>query len=76
MADLRVRLGPVTLVGDHPDAANPLAPGQFRVEKSVVMVGTASTPVQLGQVQPPGKKAMAAADWLRGARLGDQVRAS
>jgi len=32
-------------------------------------VGTASTPVRLGTVQPHGKKAMAAADWARGVRI-------
>ena len=29
----------------------------------------------LGTVQPPGKKPMTAADWARGARLDDGVRA-
>gem|GEM_PF-4321970 len=32
-------------------------------------VGTGSTPVQLGEVTPLGKKTMNAADWARGARL-------
>jgi methionyl-tRNA formyltransferase len=72
VGDIRVKLGPVTL----DETATALPPGEFRVEKSRVLVGTGSIPVQLGQVQPPGKKPMAAADWLRGARLGDDVRAS
>lgn len=72
VGDLRVKLGPVTVDED----AAPLAPGLFRVERTRVVVGTGSAPVVLGQVQPPGKKQMAAADWLRGARLGEQVRAS
>ena len=41
-----------------------------------VRVGTGSQPVLLGQVQPPGKKPMAAADWARGARLDESARAS
>jgi methionyl-tRNA formyltransferase len=29
----------------------------------------------LGELQPPGKKLMKAADWARGARLDEHVRA-
>ncbi len=72
VGDLRVKVGPVTV---DPDA-EPLPPGQFAVERAGVRVGTATQPVLLGQVQPPGKRPMAALDWTRGARLGDQVRAS
>ena len=72
VGDLRVKLGPVTV----DEAAEPLAPGLFRIERSRALVGTGSAAVVLGQVQPPGKKAMAAADWLRGARLGEEVRAT
>jgi methionyl-tRNA formyltransferase len=39
-------------------------------------VGTGTHPVLLGQLQPPGKKPMAAVDWARGARLPVEVRAS
>ncbi len=72
IGDLRVKLGPVTVDAE----SDPLAPGECRVEKSRVLVGTGSAPIVLGVVQPPGKKPMAAADWVRGARLGDEVRAS
>ena len=34
-----------------------------------VCVGTGSQPVRLGEVQPPGKKPMPAADWARGVRV-------
>ena len=34
--------------------------------KKDVFVGTGSSPVRLGQIQPPGKKMMNAADWGRG----------
>ena len=68
IGDLRVKLGPVS-----PVAAEPLAPGMIRAQKSSVVVGTGSAPVQLSTVQPPGKKAMTAADWARGARLEEGV---
>ncbi len=60
----RLKLGPVRLRG-----ANELAPGQLRVERSGVAVGTATVEVELGTVQPPGRKPMPAPDWARGARL-------
>jgi len=49
-------------------AASPadLAPGQLRVERSAVYVGTGTVPVRLGDVQPQGKRRMPAADWARG----------
>ncbi|HEX4091723.1 MAG TPA: methionyl-tRNA formyltransferase [Trebonia sp.] len=43
-----------------------LAPGQLRVQRSDVYVGTGTGPVRLGDVQPQGKRRMAAADWARG----------
>ena len=67
----RLKLGPVTL-----DEADSLAPGVIAVERNRIRVGTGSCPVTLGQVQPPGKKAMNAADWARGARLEDGVQLS
>jgi methionyl-tRNA formyltransferase len=70
IGDLRIKLGPVTV----DEAAESLAPGQIRVQRSGVLVGTASQPVLLGQLQPPGKRPMAAADWARGARLDDSAR--
>jgi methionyl-tRNA formyltransferase len=72
IGDLRVKLGPVVAADD----AEALAPGEIRIERNRVLVGTASQPVQLGDVQPPGKKPMKAADWARGARLDEAVRAS
>lgn len=72
IGETRVKLGPVTV---DPDA-DPVPPGQLRVQRRTVLVGTGGQPVQLGEVQPPGKKAMSAADWARGARLDDTVSAS
>ncbi|MGD0702075.1 MAG: methionyl-tRNA formyltransferase [Trebonia sp.] len=45
-----------------------LAPGELRVERGAVYAGTGTTPVRLGDVQPPGKRRMPAADWARGLR--------
>jgi methionyl-tRNA formyltransferase len=64
LRDDRVRLGPVRPL---PDAA-PLPPGEVVVDRSGAQVGTATTPVLLGEVRPAGKRPMAAADWLRGVR--------
>ncbi len=72
VGDLRVKIGPVAVDED----ADPLAPGAITVDRAGVRVGTGSRPVLLGQVQPPGKKLMNAADWARGARLDEAVRAS
>ena len=58
----RFKLGPVALDPDEP----PLAPGELRVTKRSVHVGTATAPVRLSQVRPFGKKEMPAADWARG----------
>jgi len=35
-----------------------------------VLVGTATHPMQLGDVQPGGKRRMPAAEWARGLRAG------
>ena len=59
---VRLRLGPVTVDADGPE----LASGEVLASKRSVHVGTATDPVRLGEVQPPGKKRMAAADWARG----------
>lgn len=72
IGELRVKVGPVTLAPD----AETLSAGEIRIERNRVLVGTASHPVQLGTIQPPGKKPMEAADWARGARLDGMVRAS
>ena len=74
IGDVRVKLGPVTI--DTDTEADPLGPGQIRVDRAAVRVGTGSQPVVLGWLQPPGKKPMPAADWARGARLDAEVRAS
>ncbi|RZS43216.1 methionyl-tRNA formyltransferase [Herbihabitans rhizosphaerae] len=64
--DARLKLGPVSTVDG--DTGEPLEPGEIRVERKRVLVGTATRPVALGEVQAQGKKRMAAIDWARGVR--------
>lgn len=65
----RLKLLPVGLTtGPHDDEAAPPAPGELRAGRREVLVGTGTDPVRLGEVQPHGKKVMAAADWARGVR--------
>lgn len=69
IGDQRVKIGPVT------PATETLKPGEILVRKDGCYIGTSTTAVRLDRVQPQGKKAMAAADWARGARLDAEVRA-
>lgn len=46
-----------------------LAPGALHIGKRSFLVGTASAPMLVEQLQPPGKKMMNAVDWARGARI-------
>jgi methionyl-tRNA formyltransferase len=80
----RVKLWPVTLAagagvlagtgsGQGPTAGG-LAPGELRVDRNAVYVGTGSVPVRLGDVQPPGKRRMPAADWARGLRADAEAQ--
>jgi methionyl-tRNA formyltransferase len=66
--DDRLKLGPVR-VSAPGEGTDGLRPGQLRVGKEAVHVGTATVPVELGAVQPAGKRPVPAADWARGARL-------
>ena len=61
----RLALGPVVPVEEV------LPAGALRVGRQEVLVGTGSTAVRLGTVAAPGRKAMPAADWARGARPAD-----
>jgi methionyl-tRNA formyltransferase len=65
----RLGLGPVVPAPDADD----LAPGHVRVGRRDVLVGTGGHAVRLGDVTPPGKRPMPAADWARGARLADDL---
>lgn len=57
--------GPVRLLTDRSD----LAPGELATAKNSVRVGTGSHEIELGDVQPQGKKRMTAGDWARGVRI-------
>lgn len=66
----RFKLGPVAV--EYADDVPHLAPGELHWAKNAVFVGTATTPVRLGTIQPPGKKMMDAEDWARG--LGERQK--
>ncbi len=68
LGEARLKLGPVDPAPEGAAPAGPLAPGEMAVLRSGILVGTATTPVGLGDVQPPGKRRMRAADWARGLR--------
>jgi methionyl-tRNA formyltransferase len=65
LRDDRLKLGPVRPVAN----AVQLEPGALLVERTQVLVGTATTPVILGEVRAAGKKPMSATDWARGLRI-------
>lgn len=71
IGDMRIKVGPVSIE----ESGDAVEPGVIVAERARVLIGTGSVPVQLGRLQPPGKKPMAAADWARGARLDAAVRA-
>lgn len=71
VGELRIKLGTVSV----DETGETLPPGMIRVDRNGVRVGTGSQPVLLGVIQAPGKKPMNAADWARGARLDESVRA-
>jgi methionyl-tRNA formyltransferase len=70
----RVKVWPVTLAdaghGECGGDAIPMAPGELVTLRERVLVGTATAPVELGDVQQHGKRRMPAADWARGLRWG------
>lgn len=61
----RLKVRPVALE----PASTDLGPGEVHVAKDGIRVGTGSHAVQLGDVQPQGKRAMPAPDWVRGVRI-------
>ena len=56
-----------------PDDAPPLAPGAVALHARTVLVGTGDAPIVLDRVQPAGRGAMSAGDWLRGLRADSPV---
>ena len=51
------------------DGVSPLAPGEISVGGDTMLVGTATSPLQILSLQAPGKRRVPVADYLRGARL-------
>ena len=51
------------------DSAADGIPGKIVIDRGRMFVGCASGSVEILELQPTGKKRMATADWLRGARL-------
>jgi methionyl-tRNA formyltransferase len=70
---VRIKLWPVTLPGARSAIAGPLAPGELQVLRDRVLIGTATEPVEVGDVQQHGKRRLAAADWARGLRFGSST---
>ncbi len=64
----RISIYPVIEMKDH----HTLQPGQVRVSKHEVTVGTGSNDVKLTFVTPAGKREMAADAWGRGQRFGEE----
>ncbi len=88
LGDARIKLWPLeaadvtrSTAGDSPAAGGSLGPGErlaageVRAGRSAVLVGTATGPVPLGDVQPPGKRRMRAVEWARGLRQDSMVLA-
>jgi methionyl-tRNA formyltransferase len=80
----RMRLWPVTVLAPAGPGPGPgpgpglgdLGTGELLIERGAVYAGTGSHPVRLGDVQPPGKRRMPAADWARGLRGAQATPAS
>jgi methionyl-tRNA formyltransferase len=71
LGEARLKLWPARVPAAAPPGdAPPLRPGELRISRSGVTVGTATAPVELGDVQPGGKRRMPAAEWARGLRTG------
>lgn len=66
----RFKIGAVGIATDR----ERLEPGVLEVTKNAVFVGTATHPVELGEVKAFGKKQMRAADWARGVTVPEGAR--
>ena len=64
IAGLRVKI----LDARPAEGAEPLGRGEITATKQSLLIGTATTPLEVRRVQPAGKAAMNATDWWRGFR--------
>jgi methionyl-tRNA formyltransferase len=73
--DDRIGLGPVAVGQPAESTERTLGPGEVQVSRDAVLVGCGDgRVVRLGEVRPPGKRAMAADAWARGVRGLDGAR--
>lgn len=63
----------VKVLAARRSAAEPAAPGVLVLKGAHAYLGTATAPLELVTVQPAGKRAMSAADWLRGIPAGSRA---
>jgi len=75
LAGARVKLGPISWPDREATGTGELRPGEVAVRGGQVLAGTGTTPVALGELQPEGKRRMAAGEWLRGIRSSQVVLA-
>jgi len=75
LAGARVKLGPISWPDREATGPGELRPGEVAVRGGQVLAGTGTTPVALGELQPEGKRRMAAGEWLRGIRSSQVVLA-
>jgi methionyl-tRNA formyltransferase len=73
--DDRIGLGPVAVGQPAESTERTLGHGEVQVSRDAVLVGCGDgRVVRLGEVRPPGKRAMAADAWARGVRGLDGAR--
>jgi methionyl-tRNA formyltransferase len=70
----RIKIGPLRAVDDWDAELFPGEPDGLHVERHRVSYCTDRHAYVLGDVQPPGKRMMPAADWARGARISPGER--
>jgi len=73
LGDARLKVLEMRTANDLAADDEPLAPGRIALRGRRLLVGTATDPLELVRVQPPGKKPMAGADWSRGLPSTDDV---
>lgn len=71
VGDVRVKI----LAAAPADGAESLAPGEIKPLKDSLLIGTATTALEVQRVQPAGKGVMSATDWWRGLRDNENLRA-
>lgn len=72
----RFKIGAVSLPSPDslPEQATGLDSGELNWTKKTLFVGTATGPIAIDRLQPPGKKPMNAMDWVRGSHIEPGAR--